>query len=82
MPFPQNIHNKTLFKAWWNGKAAGQIDFTNSEAVTWWQNRLENLRNNFGIDGFKFDAGEAGYLPDSYTLQYDKKFWPNIYTTK
>lgn len=29
---------------WWQGFAAGYVDFTNSEASKWWTGRLERLR--------------------------------------
>ncbi|XP_065224576.1 myogenesis-regulating glycosidase-like [Planococcus citri] len=47
---------------WWNGPA-GQIDFTNPEAVAWWQNRLKKLKAETGIASFKFDAGESSWSP-------------------
>jgi len=42
---------------WWNGVSA-ELDFTNPAASEWFTSQLTNLRNNFGIDGFKFDAGD------------------------
>ena len=47
---------------WWQGVGA-LIDMTNSSATEWFINRLEKMRADFGIDSFKFDAGEIGYLP-------------------
>ena len=58
------------------------IDFTNTDAVVWWSDRLTKLRVSSGIDGFKFDAGEASYLPETFTLFADEHVWPNIYSTK
>ena len=29
---------------WWQGFAAGYVDFTNPEASKWWTERLERLR--------------------------------------
>jgi len=48
---------------WWNGDDAGAIDFSNSAASFSFTDRLATLREQIGLDGFKFDAGEAGYLP-------------------
>ena len=42
---------------WWNGLAAGVLDTTNPNATDWFVSELEGLRKNYGIDSFKFDAG-------------------------
>ena len=41
---------------WWNGKSA-LLDFTNPAARRWFSDELARLRREYGIDGFKFDAG-------------------------
>lgn len=51
---------------WWNGYSA-LLDFTNPFAVDWFNNQLDNLVNTYGIDGFKFDAGDMYFYP-SYAL--------------
>ncbi|MCL4137017.1 UNVERIFIED_CONTAM: hypothetical protein GTU68_020967, partial [Idotea baltica] len=71
----------TQLTSWWQGERAGIIDFTNSLALTWWSNRLENLRAETGINSFKFDAGETFWMPDNYTLSVNRSLWPNAYTT-
>lgn len=46
---------------WWNGQA-GYIDFSNPEAVDWYQIwRLQKLLDETGIDSYKFDSGENSY---------------------
>ena len=50
---------------WWRG-VASTIDFTNSNAVDWWTKHLVDLRENYNISSFKFDAGETNWLPASY----------------
>ena len=62
---------------------ASIIDFTNPEAVQWWKGRLENLRTNYGIDSFKFDAGESNWLPSSLILNSSipKSMWPAAFTS-
>ena len=45
---------------WWNGYSA-VLDFSNSKAISWYQNQLDNMIKDYGLDGFKFDAGDANY---------------------
>jgi myogenesis-regulating glycosidase len=64
---------------WWQGHG-GLLDVTNSSAVEWFFERLRQLQVKTGLDGFKFDAGEACFLPsDAVTHQ---KIHPNEYTQK
>lgn len=53
---------------WWNSDIlqAQHVDFSNSEAREWFASRLRKLRNDHGIDGFKFDAGETTFAPQVY----------------
>lgn len=57
-----NSTNGNVDTHWWNGNGS-YIDFTNPEAVSWFQKRLQKLQNETGIDSFKFDAGESGWSP-------------------
>ncbi len=54
---------------WWDTlyifPVSGMIDFTNSSAAKWFGNKLLELTYKYGIDGFKFDAGEATYIPEN-----------------
>jgi myogenesis-regulating glycosidase len=47
---------------WWQGYG-GLIDVTNPAALRWWRGRLGRLQDEYGVDGFKFDAGEANFVP-------------------
>jgi len=47
---------------WWNGVSA-LLDFTNPAATKWFTDQLNSLVDNYGVDGFKFDAGD----PEFYT---------------
>jgi alpha-glucosidase (family GH31 glycosyl hydrolase) len=51
-----------LLLQWWNG-ASAVLDFTNPVAVNWFNKQLEKLTSTYGIDGFKFDAGDYRYYP-------------------
>lgn len=44
--------------------------------------RLTALQESAGIDSFKFDAGETGWLPEPAVLTGDVEESPAIYTTK
>lgn len=45
---------------WWNGYSA-VFDFSNPEALHWFEEKLNTLQKEYGIDGFKFDAGDAEF---------------------
>jgi alpha-glucosidase (family GH31 glycosyl hydrolase) len=40
---------------WWNG-TAGIVDLANPEARAWYEAKLRDLMERYGIDGFKFDT--------------------------
>ncbi|XP_078702737.1 myogenesis-regulating glycosidase-like [Branchiostoma floridae x Branchiostoma belcheri] len=66
---------------WWCGtQYAALLDVTNPLARRWFVSRLEELRTNFTIDSFKFDGGEAQYLPDVNYRTYTTYTNPNYYT--
>merc|ERR1712136_31403 len=46
---------------WWDGVGAS-IDFTNPEACDWYESLLSKVKEDFGVDAFKFDAGEINYV--------------------
>lgn len=47
---------------WWQG-VGYLLDATHPEALEWFGARLRALQARTGLDGFKFDAGEATFLP-------------------
>ena len=47
---------------WWNGTSA-VLDFSNPESVAWFDSRLRVLMDEYGVDGFKFDAGDYDFYP-------------------
>ena len=48
---------------WWNGLAA-MVDLSNPAAYQWFLEELISLQRNYGVDGFKLDAGDAKFLPE------------------
>lgn len=56
---------------WWNGYSAC-LDLTNPGAVKWLKDKLNFLQVTYGIDGFKFDAGDAVYYSSPNLISYKK----------
>jgi len=58
---------------WWNGVSA-LVDLSNPEGEKWFKEQLNNLVKEYGVDGFKLDAGD----PESYIDRYSfNDFDPN-----
>lgn len=57
-------------RLWWNGYSA-VLDMTNPKACEWFKCELDKLVNEYGVDGFKFDAVD----PYMYHMD-DKSFVP------
>lgn len=55
----ENSNDPALIK-WWDGYSAC-IDLTKPQAVDWLRAQLKNLQQKYGIDGFKFDAGDGDF---------------------
>jgi len=70
-------HGTPFLVPWWQGKG-GLLDVTNPTALDWFFEQLKLLQARTGLDGFKFDAGEACFLPTDAVLY--KKIHPNEYT--
>jgi alpha-glucosidase len=62
---------------WWNGFST-VMDFTNPEAIDWFQQQLDKMIKDYGVDGFKFDAGDPEYYPAN-ALSF-KQASPNQHT--
>lgn len=50
-------------RKWWNGYSA-VLDLTNPEAEKWYHSQLSSLMERYGVDGFKFDAGDYYFYSD------------------
>ena len=74
-----NTRNKAAIVRWWNG-ASAQIDLGNPRAMAWFQDRLDYLVEEYGVDGFKFDAGDAKYYVNGI-VSFDSDAIPNDHTT-
>ena len=55
-----NTKNKAAIIRWWNG-ASAMLDLSNPEAFAWIEGELDYLVDEYGVDGFKLDAGDAGF---------------------
>jgi alpha-glucosidase (family GH31 glycosyl hydrolase) len=73
-----NTSNKAAIIRWWNG-ASACIDLSNPKAQKWFKERLDYLVNEYGVDGFKFDAGDARFYTND-VVSYNVKI-PNDQTT-
>ncbi len=80
--FVQDSSGEPYLIPWWDTlfliPYAGLVDFTNPLSTNWFRNRLLTLRIKYGIDGFKFDAGDGSYLPSDGVTYY--KVTPNQFT--
>ena len=57
---------------WWNGLSAC-YDLSNPEAYAYFKGTLTALQEEYGIDGFKFDAGDPERYLEEDTRPYDGK---------
>ncbi|MBE0655199.1 MAG: alpha-galactosidase [Bacteroidales bacterium] len=72
-----NTRNKAAIIRWWNG-ASASLDLSNPKAQKWFKERLDYLVNEYGVDGFKFDAGDARFYGDGI-VSFNVKI-PNDHT--
>ena len=63
--FADSAKTKPAIVEWWNGVSA-LVDLSNPEGNKWFREQLDYLVQTYGIDGFKFDAGD----PESYSGKY------------
>jgi len=69
--------NKAAIIRWWNG-ASACLDLSNPKAQQWFKEKLDHLVNEYGVDGFKFDAGDARFYYED-VVSFNVKI-PNDHT--
>lgn len=52
---------------WWNGVSAC-YDMTNPEAASYLEEQLLTAQRKYGIDGYKFDAGDVNHFTGEYAF--------------
>ncbi|MDD3036941.1 glycoside hydrolase family 31 protein [Bacteroides sp.] len=65
---------------WWNGFSAC-YDMTNPEAVNHFKNVLKQTMERYGVDGFKFDAGDIANMNGDYSF-WDEKANAHIFSQR
>jgi len=73
-----NTRHKAAVIRWWNG-ASSCLDLSNPKTQKWFKERLDYLVNEYGVDGFKFDAGDAGFYVNNVVSFNEAS--PNDHTT-
>lgn len=53
----------TAIRKWWSGHSA-VLDLSNPDAMAWIDGYFKDLMENYGVDGFKFDAGGPEFYRD------------------
>lgn len=62
---------KPAIISWWNGQSAS-YDFTNPAASAHYISLLKKAQAEYGIDGFKFDAGDNNFYTSKDFVSYKK----------
>jgi alpha-glucosidase (family GH31 glycosyl hydrolase) len=57
----RNADGTVAIREWWDGYSA-VVDITGGPGLAWMQAECDRLRRDFGVDGFKFDAGDPSAL--------------------
>jgi len=76
--FLKDKRGGTYIRKWWNGYSAS-LDLTNPQAVKYFQERLAYLIEEYGVDGFKLDAGDANHYNDA-NIKAHRTISPNTFS--
>ena len=74
---------ETYISHWWNGYSA-VLDLTVEGARNWFFSQADFLIEEYGIDGFKMDAGDPEYyqgdlvISDGSDISFQAKIWSEI----
>ncbi len=63
-------NGKPCILEWWDGFSSA-IDFTNPEAIEWFVQKIDSLKERYGIAGVKMDGGDARIYKDGL-IAFDK----------
>lgn len=79
-----NNTSKPLLLSWWNGYSAC-LDLSNPDAGKWLKEKLDFLQNQYGVDGYKLDAGDAQYYTSPNLISFKTRipnehsfFWAEV----
>ncbi len=67
-----NQNGEPAIVRWWNG-ASALLDLTHPDAFRWFRSQLDRLMNEYGVDGFKLDAGDFEYYQDVHSWKADAR---------
>lgn len=72
----KNATGATKIAHWWNGYSAA-YDLLNPEVVDYVEGKLRETMKLYGVDGFKFDAGDVQYY-EAQTATQQSKAWQDL----
>jgi alpha-glucosidase len=62
---------------WWDG-FSNVIDLSNPKGYRWFKAQLDYLMDEYGVDGFKFDGGDANHYSDHSFLSKSRSYKQDI----
>jgi alpha-glucosidase (family GH31 glycosyl hydrolase) len=74
-----NTRNKAAMIRWWNG-ASAMLDLSNPRAFAWIESEMDYLVEEYGVDGFKLDAGDMPFYDRSKIISFEQDSIPNDHT--
>ena len=65
--FADSARTNPAIVRWWNGSSA-LLDLSNPGGISWFRKQLDFLVREYGVDGFKFDAGDPEFYVGTYSF--------------